>query len=85
MNETVIKNDLQKHEAENNDNADRYIMEHVNPLIEQLQKLESDLEELNNSGKIEWAKDIVGENLFYSDCIGDLRSLEQKRYMTRHI
>lgn len=79
MNETVIKKDLQEHEAENNDNADRYIVEHVNPLIEQLQKLESELEELNNSGKIEWAKDMVGENLFYSACIGDLYDLVKGR------
>jgi len=55
--------------------AEKYIIEYVNPLVEQLEKVENELEELNNSGKIEWAKDIVGENLFYSVCIGDLYDL----------
>jgi len=79
MNKTVIKNDLKKHEVENNVKAERYIVQHVNPLVLHMQKIERDLEELNSSGKLEWAKDIVGENMFYSVYIGDLYDLVKGR------
>ena len=79
MNKTVIKKDLQEHEAENNANAERYISEHVEPLKNHLREVRIELEKLNASGQIEWAKDIVGENLFYSVCIGDLYDLVKNR------
>lgn len=79
MNKTVIKKDLIEHEAENNANADRYLKEVVAPLEVKLQENMASLEELHTSGKIEWAKDIVGEEMFYSQCIGDLYDLIKNR------
>lgn len=79
MNKTVIKNDLAKHEAENNANADKYLNDVVLPLESRLQEIVSELEELHTSGRIEWAKDIVGEGMFHSQCIGDLYDLIKNR------
>lgn len=79
MNKTVIKKDLQEHEVENNANAERYISEHVEPLENHLREVRIELEKLVASGQIEWAKDIVGENLFYSVCIGGLYDLVKSR------
>lgn len=79
MNKTVIKKDLIKHEAENNANADRHLKEVVMPLETRLQEINAELEELRTSGKIAWAKDVVGEDMFYSQCIGDLYDLIKNR------
>lgn len=79
MNKTVIKSDLKAHEAENNANAEKYITEHVAPLENSLQEVEKQIAELETSGKIAWAKDIVGEDMFYSACIGDLYDLVKSR------
>lgn len=79
MNKTVIKSDLKAHEAENNANAEKYITEHVAPLGNNLQEVEQQIAELEASGKIAWAKDIVGEDMFYSACIGDLYDLVKSR------
>lgn len=79
MNKTVIKKDLIKHADENNANADRHLKEVVMPLETRLQEINAELEELHVSGKIEWAKDIVGDNMFYSQCIGDLYDLIKDR------
>lgn len=79
MNKTVIKKDLIKHADENNANADRHLKEVVMPLETRLQEINAELEELRTSGKIEWAKDIVGDNMFYSQCIGDLYDLIKNR------
>lgn len=79
MNQTVIKKDIKEHEAENNANAQRYIATYVTPLRERLNQVENEITELNKSGKIEWAKDIVGEKFFYSACIGDLYDLVKGR------
>lgn len=79
MNKTVIKKDLIKHADENNANADRHLKEVVMPLETRLQEINAELEELRASGKIEWAKDIVGDNMFYSQCIGDLYDLIKNR------
>lgn len=79
INKTVIKNDLKKHEAENNANADKYSKDVVEPLEARLQEIVAELKELHASGKIEWAKDIVGEGMFYSQCIGDLYDLIKNR------
>lgn len=76
---TVIKKDRIEHADENNANAERYIVEHVEPLNERLQEVENSLSELEASGKIAWAKDIVGNDLFYSSCIGDLYDLVKSR------
>lgn len=79
MNKTVIAKDLKEHEAENNANAERYIAEHVVPLQNQLQSVEGEINELETSGKIAWARDIVGDNFFYSAIIGDLYDLVKGR------
>lgn len=79
MNKTVIKKDLIKHADENNANADRYLKDAVMPLETRRQEINAQLEELHTSGKIDWAKDIVGDNMFYSQCIGDLYDLIQNR------
>ena len=79
MNKTVIANDLKKHESENNANAERYISEHIAPLQNQLQDVENEINKLETSGKIAWAKDVVGDNFFYSAIIGDLYDLVKGR------
>ena len=79
MNKTVIKKDLIKHEEENNANADRYLQDVVVPLETRLQEINTELKELRASGKIEWAKDIVGDNMFNSQCIVDLYDLIKNR------
>lgn len=79
MNKTVIKKDRIKHEAENNENANKHLETVVAPLEAELENISLQLEELRTSGKIVWAKDIVGEEMFYSECIGDLYDLIKNR------
>ena len=79
MNKIVIKRDLMEHADINNANADRYLKEVVMPLETRLQEINAELEELQASGKIEGAKNIVGENMFFSQCIGDLYDLVKNR------
>lgn len=79
MNKTVIKNDLIKHKDENDSNANKHLKDVVEPLEARLQGIVSEIEELHTSGKIEWAKDVVGEGMFHSQCIGDLYDLIKNR------
>ena len=79
MNQTVIKKDLREHEEENNANAQRYTVENVAPLVERQKKVAEEIAELNSSDRIAWAKNIVGERLFHSSCIGDLYDLVKER------
>jgi hypothetical protein len=71
--------DLAKHEAENNAKADAYLNTYVTPLQARLDKLRKQRDELINSGKKEWAVDVVGVDLFYSACIHDLYDLVKNR------
>lgn len=75
----IAPRDLKKHEAENNEKADAYIREKIEPLQVQLNELYSLKADLNDSGKIAWAIDVVGKDLFYSVCISDLYNLIKSR------
>lgn len=79
MNKTIVKNYLQEHEEENNANADNYIKEYVEPLENRLKEVKAELAKIEASGQIEWAKDIVGERMFSSLCVGDLYDLVKSR------
>lgn len=72
MTKTVINKDIEEHADENEANAQKYIAEHVGPLEAKLDKIRDEITELNNSGRIEWAIDIVGEDMFISECIDEL-------------
>lgn len=69
--------DLREHEAENNANANDYIRQNVRPLQIRLQELY--ILRDNLSGRITWAVDVVGRDMFYSACIDDLYNLIKSR------
>lgn len=75
----VAPKDLREHEAENNANANAYIKENVEPLQNRLDEVFELRDDLNNCGKITWAFDVVGKDLFYSPCINDLYNLIKSR------
>ena len=79
MNCTVKQADLKKHEAENNANAEQYILEKVVPIQEILENVYSQRDELNSCGKLDWAFDVVGKDMFYSACIQDLYNIIKNR------
>lgn len=79
MKVTVIKSDLKKHEEENNAKADAYIKNNVEPLQMRLDKVHLLRNELLKSGKLTWALDVVGKDLFYSECVSDLYNLIKSR------
>lgn len=76
---TVLKPDLERHAEENNAEADQYIHENTKSLEEDLDMLLQEQEYQNKYGKIAWAIDVVGEDMFYSKCISDLYDLIKSR------
>ena len=79
MNCTVIQADLKKHAAENNANAERYIIEKVVPIQKRLEDVYLQRDEFNGCGKLDWAFDVVGKDMFYSACIQDLYNIIKNR------
>ena len=79
MNCTIKKSDLRKNGNKNNIEAEQYIQSNIEPLRIKLNKLYDLRDELINTGKKEWAIDIVGEDMFYSACINDLYNLVKTR------
>lgn len=75
----VTPRDLSEHEAENNANADDYIRQNVEPLQKRLEEVYALRKKLNDSGKITWAVDVIGRDMFYSACISDLYNLIKSR------
>lgn len=75
----VTPADLREHEEENNANADDYIRQNVEPLQIRLEEVYTLRNNLNDSGKITWAIDVVGRDMFYSACISDLYNLIKSR------
>lgn len=75
----IAAKDIQKHEVENEAEAQEYIRKNIEPLNQRLDEVKIALEELNNSGKIEWAIDIVGGELFSSVCVEELYSFVKSR------
>lgn len=71
--------DEKRHAVENNQKADQYMAEHVLPLQAQLEEIEDKRDILSQSGKLQWAVDVVSEDLFYSECIADLYDLIKSR------
>ncbi len=71
--------DLQKHSEENNALAEEYYNSHVVPIEKKLEEVYALIEAFANSGKKEWAVDVVGEKLFYSECVKDLYELVKNR------
>lgn len=78
-NAIVTPSDLREHEAENNANADDYISQNVEPLQKRLEEVYALRKKLNDSGKIAWAVDVIGRDMFYSACISDLYNLIKSR------
>lgn len=72
---TIGRSDLKQHADANNANANEYFREQVAPLEEELNKVCAKREELFNGGKKSWVISVVGEDMFYSACIGDLYDL----------
>ena len=75
----VIPSDLSKHEEENNAKADAYISQNVEPLRKRLDEVYALANNLNEGGKVTWAMDVVGKDMFYSACIDDLYNLIKSR------
>ena len=75
----IAPRDFKKHEAENNEKANAYIQQNVEPLQVSLNEVYALKADLNDSGKIAWAIDVVGKDLFYSVCISDLYNLIKSR------
>lgn len=74
-----VGKDCQKHHDEYEAEAQEYIHKNIDPLNQRLEEVQKVLEELNNSGKIEWAIDVVGRELFNSACVEELYSLVKGR------
>lgn len=74
-----IEEDIKSHKVENEAAAQQYIEQHVAPLVEQRNEIRSKLGELYSSGKIEWAVDVVGKDMFNTQCIGELYNLIKGR------
>lgn len=79
MNLTVKRAYLKKHEDENNAKADKYIQTNVEPLKEKLDYVYEERTAFFESGKKDWASDVVGQGMFYSSCIDDLYELVRSR------
>lgn len=75
----IAPKDLKEHEVENNANADAYIQQNVEPLQDRLKEVHALIADLNDSGRMPWAIDVVGRDLFYSACISDLYNLVKSR------
>ncbi len=71
--------DLSQHDEENNAKADAYISQNVEPLRNRLDEVYALANNLNGSGKVTWAMDVVGKDMFYSACIDDLYNLLKSR------
>lgn len=59
--------------------ADEYEMKCLKPLEAKLNEAVQKREALLKSGKIQWAKDIIGEDMFFSDIISALYDLIKSR------
>ena len=79
MNVTVGKKDRAVHADENNARADEYYREHVVPLERRFNGVCGKKDDVISGGKKQWAIDVVGEDMFYSLCIGDLYDLVKSR------
>lgn len=75
----VTKKDLEIHANENEANARAYYTEHVAPLEEKFANTQLQIEEVYNSGEVNWVIDIVGEEFCASDSIGELINLIKGR------
>lgn len=75
----VLDADLKKHEKENNAAVANYTDRNVKPLQKSLGMVVSRRDNLINSGKLTWAIEIVGEELFCGPCISDLYNLVKSR------
>lgn len=75
----IIEADLELHKAENEKNYQAYLSEKVIPLQDRLDKVEKDLDELYTSGKVQWASDFVGSDMFEYHIISDLYNLIMSR------
>lgn len=75
----LYKKDLEKNREKNEQEASNYYKEQVVPLEGELQSINDQISELINSGKVDWAIDIVGEDIFYCRGVGDLINLISSR------
>lgn len=75
----VLEADLKKHEKENNAAVENYTIRHVKPLQKQLDMIVWRRNILIDNGRLAWAIEIVGEELFCGPCISDLHNLVKSR------
>ena len=72
---SIEKRDLRQHFDENKAAYNAYKAEHVEPFQEKINKLKVLRKDLQRSGRIEWAIDLVGKDLFNSTYIDGLYDL----------
>lgn len=77
---TIMSEDyLKKHKAENDAAADEFLRNNSDPLLPQRDELHSELENLKESGSLDWALDIVGEEMFSSSAVEEVYGLIKGR------
>lgn len=79
MNLTVKKFDLKIHKEKNDAKADEYALKNVYPLEEKMNEVIMLRKELFYGGKYDWALNVIGKEMFYSECIKDLYNLIKSR------
>lgn len=73
------KKHFEKYGLQQEKAARRYLEESNTPLYEKKEQINLELEELKASGKIDWAEDIIGEELFTSNAVSAIYNLIKNR------
>ena len=75
----IVAKDLELHKEENERKEQAYIEENVEPLETRKNEVDENLTELKTSGKIEWAIDYVGKDMFEYQKIAELYNLVKSK------
>jgi len=76
---SIRNKDLQAHAAEHDARIRAYLSEHITPLQTQLAEVRGRQNIIIRDGRLEWALDVIGKDLFYSGCIDDISNLIRSR------
>jgi len=76
---SIRNKDLQAHAAEHDARIRAYLSEHITPLKTQLAEVRGRQNIIIRDGRLEWALDVIGKDLFYSGCIDDISNLIRSR------
>lgn len=79
VNLTLKKSDLKKHEVENKAKYNAYVEQNIDPLVYKLDKMYEIRDTIIGDGRLEWAINAVGEDMFYSKVINELYILVKTR------